>query len=72
MPHALVNPTPRSQEVTVEGLSATVWHRSFRPGAAGVAPGGETGQRMSAGDGRQRLHLDGHEIVALDADLEAS
>ncbi len=66
------NPTPRSLDVAVSGLPPDVWQRSFRGAGAGVAPGDVTGQRLTARDGAHALRLDAHEIVALDAEREAS
>jgi hypothetical protein len=69
------NPTPRPQDVVVAGLPAQAWQRSFRAtpsGGAGLGPGATTGQKVTGANGVFALSLDGHEILALDAELEDS
>ena len=67
------NPTPRTQEVVVSGLPGEAWKRTFGAapaGGSGLAPGETTGQRVAGADGTIALRLDGHDIVALDAEGE--
>jgi hypothetical protein len=67
------NPTPRTQRVTVFGLPAPAWRRSFRGGLpVDGAPSGVTGQKLSPGAEGYTLDLEAHDIVALDAEVEAS
>jgi hypothetical protein len=69
------NATRRPQDVVVTGLPPEAWRRDLRSGAAAAVGGATvpeeaTGQRLTATESGHALRLDGHAIVALDAEVD--
>ena len=66
------NATPRTQRLTVSGLPSPAWRRSFRGGLpVGGVPSEATGRKLSPGGEGYTLELEPHDIVALDAEVDA-